>query len=112
MNTMKKQIITYFQIITEESALRGDFAKTGKLDIFNIDLNDDESPVDQAVNFLKKQNFFEASSSVFHDGIWYQTVDPDRDVKSGDEIYYTFHLNGFTEDEQKEVYNKLFNKGK
>jgi hypothetical protein len=52
----------------------------------------------------------EASSSEYHKGVWYTSIDFNQDMHSGDYIGYTAHLSGFSEAEERQIYNKL--KGK
>lgn len=99
-----KKIKIYYQKITPESAEIGDFDETGEHD--ETEFSDDET-LDDVVFFLKKQNTMEASSSLFHNEIWYTSIDPDRDYQDGSETYYTYHLENFNLNEQKYIYTNL-----
>jgi len=66
--------------------------------------------VDKAVYFLKNDKYAtEPSSSEFHVGISYSTSDPEHNYSTGEETYYTCHLNGFTKEEEFEIYKKITN---
>jgi hypothetical protein len=112
---MSKTIKVYYQTITPESAEHGDFSDTGEHDVLDCnpdkhDTADGLTAVDLAVKELKKQ-YLEASSSNFHRGIWFTSIDPDQNYSTGEETYYTFHLKGFTKEEEQLIYKKIFNKG-
>lgn len=62
--------------------------------------------VDDAVRMLKYDGVTEASSSHFHKGIWYMT-EPQQDPHTGTYPYQSFHLKGFSEDEQREIYRRV-----
>ena len=48
-----------------------------------------------------------SASPTWNKGVWYTTVDPSKDYKTGEDTYYTIHLKNFSEDEEKELYEKL-----
>lgn len=100
-NKGKKSVKVYFQTVSPESAEHGDFSDQGSYD--EIVCED----VEDAVKAIRNGGGAQPSSSEFHRGIWYSTVDPDRDYRTGDETYYTFHLMGFSPKEEKEVYEGL-----
>jgi antirestriction protein/predicted RNA binding protein with dsRBD fold (UPF0201 family) len=105
-----------YEIITPESAEQGDVAEHGWHDECEctpdeVDVEDGLTCVDLAVKCIKDQGSVEASSSVFHQGIWYTTIDPERDYQDGSETYYSFHLHGFTPEQEKEVHEKVTGKG-
>lgn len=90
----------YFQTISPESASHGDFSEQGEHDEKTFE------NVLEAVEYLQNNGFCEASSSCFHKSIWYQTTDPEQNYKTGEETYYTAHLEGFSESEELEVYKR------
>lgn len=102
-----------FSRTTPESAEAGDFSETGYEDE-GISLEPDEydreeglTPVDLAVKFLKNEGATQPSSSHFHKGIWYST---DWDVvsyRTGEEEERSFHLKGFSEREEHEVFDAM-----
>lgn len=97
-----KALKIYFQTITSESAEHGNFADQGLYD---------EIQVESIQDILDKIDcYLEPSSSMFHSGIWYSSVDPDIDYTTGTETYYTFHLVTTSTDFEKQVYEKLTEK--
>jgi predicted nucleic acid-binding Zn-ribbon protein len=79
------------------------------MDPDEIDLHGDDNPtaVDNAVKFLSDQYVGQTSSSPFSPGDWYTTTDPERDYQTGEETYFSFHLYGFTPEEETEIYTRL-----
>lgn len=106
---MPKYSIT-FQTITEESAAEGDYAETGFVSE-NVELDEDEDPVEQIVNLMKYDGYTEPSSSFFHTELWYTWPDGQQDYKTGEVRYQSIHLDGFTEAQEKEIYCQIVRKG-
>jgi len=107
----ERRITTTYSIITEESAQEGNYAETGWIDeegeVIEADLDNDETVVDAAVKWLQRHGANDASSSRFHPGIWYSLVE-DADLRTGDVTEKHFHLRGFTDKEQRQIYAELF----
>lgn len=97
---MKRIKITY-EIITEESAEDGDVAERGWKDEEGKEIEN----VSDAITFIISNNALEPSSSQFHKGVWY-TAYGDMDF-TGEVENYSYHLEGFTENEEKEIYNVI-----
>jgi len=93
--------VTY-DIVTPESAEQGDFAETGwenqEGEVFDS--------VEDAIEWLKREGIDHASSSAFHENIWY-TGQEDEDYKTGAVKRLSYHLKGFSKDEQKQVYDAI-----
>ena len=69
------------------------------------DIDDDITAVDKAVEFLKNKKYAtEPSSSEFRVGISYSTTSPDINYSTGEETNYSCHLDGFTPEEEWEIY--------
>lgn len=109
-----KKIATTYQTVTPESAEQGDYADQGWEDEEGESMTPDEydaedgiTAVDKAVRFLQDKGGNEPSSSQFHEGVWYSTVDPERDFHTGEEKYYSFHLKGFTPEEEAQIFEKI-----
>ncbi len=125
---MRSIEVTY-DIVTEESAEYGDFAEHGWAnppDTYPIEngdwqaaYEDSDQPVwseedwdpdaleaedvlEDAANFIAEYGPVEPSGHPFQPGDWYTQVDGDID-----EPRYSFHLKGFTKDEEEEVYGWL-----
>lgn len=91
----------YFQTISEKSSKSGEFESMGEYDIINVDT------VADVLDAIEDYGYLEPSSSEFHNGIWYTTSEPDTDLKTGIETYYTIHFNDASEVEQRSIYKEL-----
>lgn len=98
-----KLIKTTFAQITPESASVGDFSETGWVD----EDGEEFESVDEAIRWLKRQGITEASDSDFRSGIWYSTDFSTIDYEDGTEEQNSFHLEGFTEEEEKKIFKAL-----
>ena len=113
-NNSDKRIVITYQTFSPESLESGDVEDQGFKDEEGesmipdeYDYEDDITAVDKAIDFLKKNGANEPSSSHFNTGVWYSTSDPDIDYKSGNETYYSYHLKGFTTEEEQEIFQKI-----
>jgi hypothetical protein len=86
----------------------------GWIDEEGVDMEPDEydreeglTAVDKAVKFLEREGVMEASSSAFHPGVWYSTEYSVTDYSTGEEEQRSYHLKGFTPDEEREVHRAL-----
>lgn len=102
--------ITY-DIVTHESAAEGDTAENGWIDQEGVSMKPDAdeaadgvTAVDKAVEMLRDNGATEASSSSFHTGIWYTNNDHDTDYITGAVESRSYHLKGFTPEEERAVY--------
>jgi hypothetical protein len=89
-----------YEIITEESAREGDVAERGW---------EDEEGTEYTTHDLIKlleQEGCEPSSTHFHMGIWYTSYG-EADIFSGDTKNISYHLSGFSEDEEKEIFQSI-----
>ena len=115
-NIPNKIIRTSYETWDEESLEAGDTDDRGWEDEEGQSMIPDEydkeegiTAIDNAVKFLRNKGVIEPSSSHFHPGIWYISQD-DVDIRSGDRTQYSFHLDGFTPEEEKEIFNKIRNR--
>lgn len=104
-----------FEVVTEDSARDGDASERGWDDEEGENMLPDEqdeeegvSSVDIALEFLEENGATEASSTQFHRGVWYHTADPEIDMRSGEATYRSFHLVEFTEEEQREIFDRVY----
>lgn len=111
---VEKKITTSYYVVDEESSEAGEAKERGWLDKEGESMTPDEydredgiTAVDIAVKFLLSKGATEPSSSHYHGNIWYSATDPDRDYSSGEETYYDYHLNGFSEQEGEEIFNRV-----
>jgi hypothetical protein len=86
----------------------------GWIDEEGVDMEPDEvdrdeglTAVDKAVKFLEREGVMEASSSAFHPGVWYSTEYSVTDYGTGEEEQRSYHLKGFTPDEEREIHRAL-----
>ena len=106
-----KRIKIAYSLITPESALTGDFEDTGWLDEKGVEMSDLEdweegaTPVDKAVGYLGDEGVQCVSSFPFAVGDWYIR---DEAQDNGKVMEYTYHLSGFTPEEEQEIYKQLF----
>jgi len=63
--------------------------------------------VDLAVKFLQHEGAIHASSTQFHSGVWYSTEFSVIDYSNGTEEERSFHLYGFTEEEERAIWHEL-----
>lgn len=70
-------------------------------------MSESESIVAQAMKFLDNEGATHASSSHFHPGIWYSTEYETTDYSTGEEEERSFHLEGFSPEEQAEIFKHV-----
>lgn len=104
--------VTY-DVVTPESAEEGGFAESGWEDEEGISVKPDQydreeglTAVDLAVKLLKKEGATEPSSGGYHKGVWYSTYG-DTDYRTGASTTRSFHAYGFTEAQEREIYNAM-----
>lgn len=109
----EKRIRISFETVTPESAEQGDAAERGWIDEEGESMDPDAddraeglTAVDKAADFLDDQGV-SPSASHFHPGLWYTTTDPDTDLRTGETEYRSYHLVGFTTEEQQEIFDDL-----
>ena len=96
-----------FDIITEESSKIGDFSESGWEDEEGKEF---ERPEDVA-EYLEREGVIEASSSVFHPGVWYST-EGHMDMYSGETRIDSYHISNAKQEEEKEIYDMIFKRRK
>lgn len=78
------------------------------VEVDEFDREDGLDVADVAAKWLlDKGANYEASSSHFHPGIWY-SAQPEGDFATASETTYSFHLEGFTPEEEEKIFYKLF----
>jgi len=98
-----KLIRISYEIVTPESAEEGDAEERGWVDEEGIEIDD----MADAVKLITSQvDSPEASSSHFHGGVWYSGL-YNQDFRTGADEYRAFHLYGFTEPEERELFGLL-----
>lgn len=93
----------YYQTITPESAQYGEYSETGDHDVL------ENYTIDDAIRHVKNTygSLEPSSSPGFCKNIWYTTRDPDIDFRTGEETYYTIHLDSYSEKEQRDFFDKI-----
>jgi hypothetical protein len=69
-------------------------------------MTESESIVAQAIKFLEDEGAAHASSSHFHPGVWY-TTESEQDFRTGENEERSFHLDGFSNEEQAEIFKAI-----
>lgn len=110
----ERKIVSYYETWSPEDVEIGDTDKRGELDewvceLDEVDLEDGLTHSDKAAKYLLDKGALEPSSSFFHQGIWYSTYD-DEDFRTGDRTVKSYHLKGFTEDEEREIWAAITQK--
>ena len=105
---------TFSRITPAEGADEEPDEEHGWIDEEGVDMEPDEddreegfTAVDKAVKFLKTEGVMEASSTAFHPGVWYSTEWSVTDYGTGEEEERSYHLKGFTPDEERDIYRAL-----
>jgi len=62
---------------------------------------------DVTVRYLHAEGCYEASASHFHPGVWYSTEWSTTDYRTGEQEERNYHLVGFTEEQEREVFEKF-----
>lgn len=110
-----KLIKTTFSRTTPESAEQGDFSETGWIDEEGEDMTlepweerEGITVVDKAVKFLRREGVSETSSVPWHPGGWYSSGWSDPDMHTMEQEERSYHLEGFTREEETLIFLKLF----
>lgn len=103
-----------FQLATPESIEVGDYAETGWHDEEGISCKpeegDEESAVDLAVDLLESDGPMEPSNwPTWSPGTWYTgpTIEDRAYFEEGHDRRLTYHLYGFSELEEREIYRRV-----
>jgi hypothetical protein len=103
-----QRIEVYYDRTTPESVDAGDFSESGQYTSIDIepDPEYEETVVDVAIGELENK-VISASSSEWHPGIWYQGEWGVVSYETGEEESNTYHLKGFTQEQEQEIYDTL-----
>ena len=112
-----RTIKVYENAVTEESLQQSDSVCTDEIKIpvtvddLDIEEHDDSEAkayAYAAVKAIREYGSVEPScSGGWYCGLWYTTIDPDRNYMTGDESQYSFHMDDFTEEEQRLIHDLL-----
>lgn len=107
------RILTTYNKTTPESVEQGDFSESGWEDEDGVDMTPDEwdredglTAATKAAKWLQDKGAYNTSASHFHPGMWYST-EWSSDYRTGEETEYNFHLKGFTEAEEQEIFELM-----
>ncbi len=108
------RITITFSRTTPESVEHGDFSDSGYLEEEGVSMEPDDidqeeglTVIDKAADFLDDHGAHEPSSSEFHPGVWYSDGWSTIDYTTGTEEERNYHLEGFTPEQEREVWEKL-----
>lgn len=104
-----RRITSTYETWTPEDISFGDTDDKGFLDETGVSMEpdcDDETAVDNAILFLQKHFVCHASASHFHPGVWYSD-DGDENFETGARTTNSFHLKGFSVDEEKQIFDAI-----
>ena len=99
-----------FAKITDESAENGDYSETGWINKEGVTFfRKDPDYLIEALQHLLNNGALEKSNSSFSIGTWYTNSDWNTDIHTNEREKRSYHLVGFTEEEQKLIYNGMGN---
>jgi len=98
----KRTIFVAYEIVTPESAEYNDAAERGEEDEEEIVPSYDETFVSAAVKYLKDSGAHSADGTD-----WFETGFEVTDYKTGEEENHTFHLRGFTDEEEALIHAEM-----
>jgi len=107
-----RRIRISYSTYTEDSIAAGDAEDHGweneegvEMDPDKWDIEDGKTAAQKATEFLNEKGAIHPSSSHFHPGIWYH--DSNNDWRGNELIEYSYHLSGFTPEEEQEIFNEV-----
>jgi len=107
-----KSLHTCYDIVTDESCKNGDYAEIGSEDLTVFEPGEDA--VEDVIHDLRKKGPFETSTSPWQPGSWYTETDTEDastfDGKTGMKRC-SYHLKGFTAEEEQQIYTALVARG-
>lgn len=77
-----------------------------EITVDKYDRADGETIASKAVKFMKYDGAWEPSSSHYHRGVWY-TTEGDTDYRTGENTQKSYHLYGFTNAEEREIFDLM-----
>jgi hypothetical protein len=111
---MPPRVTITFSRTTPESVEQGDYSESGWIDQEGVDMRPEESDLEDGLNladvtvrYLHAEGCYEASASHFHPGVWYSTEWSTTDYRTGEQEERNYHLTGFTEEQEREVFEKF-----
>ena len=78
-----------------------------EMEVDEFDREDGKDVADIAARWLWDHGVIEASSTEFHPGIWYTSAE-DTNATTGETTTRSFHLEGFTPEEEQKIFKTLF----
>lgn len=111
-----RTIKVYEETVTPESLEQADSVCTDEIEIpvtvdeLDIEEHETESAAyaAAAIKAIRDYGCVEPSSCPrFHAGIWYTTIDPETNYRTGDITHYSIRLDDFTEEEQRMIWQAI-----
>ena len=109
-----RRIRTTYEVWSPEAVEAGDTDDRGWLDEEGESMEPDEWDREEGVTAAKKaakwlndHGAIRCSSSQFHPGIW-SSNGGTEDYRTGDREEHSFHLSGFTEEEEREIWDEVY----
>lgn len=114
-----RRILTSFTTITPADEDDGDYGeehgwvdKSGaRIACDSYDLSNGITVAVKAAKWLLDHGALEASSSHFHKGVWYTQSDGSTNYRTGENTQESYHLKGFSEAEEKEIFRLVKARG-
>ena len=113
---MKAKFSITYQTVTPESAEQGDYSQHGWImpGYWQYPLADDDGQHDDVLEQAKSGEFdlslseavsFAQSLGIYDNSgsSWFQSVDPDQDYQTGEDTFYSLHVEGVT----PSTYNRI-----
>jgi len=108
----KRRIAVYLQTMTPDDVEAGDVPDAEHDDDIEIaldaiDRKEGKTVADLAAKVLLDAGATQTSSGRFHRGVWYETEWSVTDYSTGEQEQRSFHLKGFSPEEEGLVYLKV-----
>jgi hypothetical protein len=108
-------IDVYYEEWSDSDLECGDTDNKGEYDsheyyLDEYDIDDCKTIVDLMIEAFDKWGSVEPSSSAWYDGVWYTTIDPEIDYRTGTHTFYSYHPKGLSSEESKELFNMMSKK--
>lgn len=111
------RIVVTYETYTPDDLEAGEPSESGFEDEEGFSVKPDrfdraegKTVVDLAVKELQRQGAYEPSSMPFYKGTWYSSYDDD--YRTGERTVRNFHLDGFTEAQEREIYKRMTGRGR
>jgi len=111
-----KYITSTYRVYTEESLENGEAEDQGWHEI--IIVSPDKMDINLAEEYGENVNVIDNTVAQLEDigatewvGRWFSTIDPEQDYSTGNQTYYDYFLNNFTDEEIEEIVKRVTGRG-